>query len=94
MATSRGAVSVGALPTTPSQVGKLVDILCIGLKMRMIDKINENRGEKTCIGQNYVLTLHSICGTSFKIAENDALGDDMRTEMAASHQTNSQKIKN
>ena len=32
-----------------------------------------------------LLILSTICGTSCKVAEKDAFGDDMRTEMAASH---------
>lgn len=38
---------------------------------------------KICGVREKVVILHPNCGTSFKVAENDAVGDDMRTEMAA-----------
>lgn len=34
------------------------------------------------IGKKAV-TLHLVCGSSFKVTENDAVSDDMRTVMAS-----------
>ena len=43
----------------------------------------EKKFGKICGVREKVVILHPNCGTSFKVAENDAVGDDMRTEMAA-----------